>query len=190
MNTWKRRAPAILAVALLSVPSAVGVYHALAPTRGWFAAGSAAAGFEAVYLSTAVLVLTPALRTYAQRVALAAVGVAVVLNTLADYQARVPGGLASWAEAVRLFDPLAAVLAVVESAPLAILAYAVAMLIHRLSEGAEPERTEAAPPAQDARTDAPAPAWACVKCGEPVASAAHRSASGKWGCEACKRRAA
>ena len=134
MNTWKRRALAVIAVALLSVPSAFGVYHALVPTRGAFAAAMAAAGFEAVYISTALLMLRPALRSYARNVSLAAVIVAVILNTLADYQARVPGGLARWTVAVEQFDPLALALALIESAPLAALAYAMATLLHRLSE--------------------------------------------------------
>lgn len=134
MNTWKRKALAVAAVVLLSVPSAVGVYAALAPTRGPVAAGFAAAGFELVYLSTALLLLRPALRAYARNVALSAVGVAVALNTLADYQARVPGGLSSAGVAVARFDALALLLSVIESAPLAILAYAMASLLHRLSE--------------------------------------------------------
>lgn len=145
MNTWKRRALAVLAVALLSVPSALGVFKALEPSRGLVGAALAAAGFEAVYLSTAVLVLTSDLRAYARRVALAAVATAIILNTLADYQVKVPGGLASWAAAQRLFDPLALVLSLVESAPLAGLAYAMAELLHRLGE-ATPDTPQAPRP--------------------------------------------
>lgn len=136
-NTWARKSLAVAAVLLLSVPSAVGVQRALAPTRGDVAAWLAAAGFEAVYLAVALLVLTPALRRYAQRVALGAVLTAISLNSIADYAARVPGGLASWAEAQRLFDPLGLALAVAESVPLAALAYAMATLLHRLAEADE-----------------------------------------------------
>lgn len=134
LNTWKRKALAVLAVALLGIPAALGVYKALEPTRGPWGAGLAAAGFELVYISTAILVLTPELRTYARRVALAAVATSVLLNTLADYAHRVPGGLTSWAQAQRLYDPLALGLSVVESLPLAGLAYAMAELLHRLAE--------------------------------------------------------
>jgi hypothetical protein len=47
-----------------------------------------------VYLSTSVLLLR-GLRQYAQPTALAAVAVAVVFDSLTDYGARVPGGLAN-----------------------------------------------------------------------------------------------
>ena len=57
-NSLKRKALALAAVLLLSVPSAIGVQHALAPTRGPIAAWMGAAGFEAVYLSTRVLVMS------------------------------------------------------------------------------------------------------------------------------------
>jgi hypothetical protein len=116
------------------VPSAIGVQHALAPTRGAAAGWLEAAGFELVYLSTAILSLSPELRAYAQRVALAAVGTAIVLNTIADYSQRVPGGLANAAQAWARFDILALALSLVESLPLAGLAYAMATLLHRLSE--------------------------------------------------------
>lgn len=62
MNSIKRKLPALAAVLLLSVPSAIGVQRALAPTRGGVAAWLAAAGFEAVYLSTAILILSTDLR--------------------------------------------------------------------------------------------------------------------------------
>jgi len=138
MNTWKRKALAVVAVALLGIPAALGVYKALLPTRGPWGAGLAAGGFELVYISTAILVLTPELRAYARRVALAAVGTSILLNSIADYQARVPGGLAGWSQAHALFDPLALILSIVESAPLAGLAYAMAELLHRLSDGERP----------------------------------------------------
>ena len=137
-NTPWRMAAAIIAVLALSAPSAVGVYKALAPTRGPVAAGLAAAGFELAYLSLSLLVLRPELRRQARAVALAAVITAIVLNGLADYADRVIGGLASWPDAVRLFDPLALALSLIESAPLAGLAYALASLLHRMAEEPEP----------------------------------------------------
>lgn len=134
MNSIKRKALALAAVLLLSVPSAIGVQHALAPTRGDIAGWLAAAGFEFVYLSTAVLILTSDLRRYAARVALAAVAAAVLLNTIADYSARVPTGLTSAALFVATFDALALGLSLIESLPLAALAYSMAVLLHRLAE--------------------------------------------------------
>ena len=142
-NSWKRRALAILAVALLSVPSAIGVQHALEPTRGPVASWLAAGGFELVYISTAILLLSAELRDYSRRVAMAAVVVAVLLNTIADYQTRTAvyegskllrNGLSSWHDAQALFDPLALVLSLLESTPLAGLACAMAELLHRLSD--------------------------------------------------------
>lgn len=146
-NTWWKLAAAVAAVLMLSAPSAVGVFRALAPTRGPVAAGLAACGFELAYLSLSLLVLRPELRRQARAVALGAVATAVVLNGLADYAARVPQGLESWPQAVARFDPLALALAVVESAPLAILAYSLASLLHRLAEDAGPaEQGGAQPP--------------------------------------------
>jgi hypothetical protein len=133
-NSWPRKALAVAAVLLLSVPSAVGVQRALEPTRGWHASWLAAAGFEAVYLAVALLALSPTMRRYAHRVALSAVATAIFLNVIADYSKRVPGGLANWTAAQRLFDPLALGLAVAESVPLAALAFAMATLLHRLAE--------------------------------------------------------
>lgn len=149
-NSWPRRALAVAAVLLLSVPSAVGVQRALEPTRGTVASWLAAAGFEAVYLAVALLVLTPDLRRYAHRVAVAAVATAISLNALADYSARVPDGLASWAMAQQLFDPLALALAVAESVPLAALAFAMANLLHRLAEAEAPEGQPTEGPALEA----------------------------------------
>jgi hypothetical protein len=133
-NTLKRKALALAAVLLLSVPSAIGVQHALAPTRGPIAAWMGAAGFEAVYLSTAILILSTELRRYAQRIALAAVVTAVVLNTIADYGTRNPHGLMSAGEAWARFDGLLLLLSLVESLPLAGLSFAMASLLHRLAE--------------------------------------------------------
>jgi hypothetical protein len=141
---------AVVAVLLLSAPSAVGVYRALNPTRGTIAAGLAAAGFELAYLSLSLLTLRPALRQQARAVALGAVITAIGLNGLADYAHRVIGGLASWAAAQHLFDPLALILSLAESAPLAGLAFALASLLHRLAEeqrdghGSDSDETPAA----------------------------------------------
>ena len=125
---------AISAVLLLSAPAAVGVYRALEPTRGHWPSAMAALGIELTYLSLALLMLRRELRPQARAVAFAAVGTSIVLNVLADYAARVPGGLASAAAARAMFDLLAVTLAVLESAPLAGLAFALASLLHRLSE--------------------------------------------------------
>lgn len=162
---WKLAA-AVGAVILLSAPSAVGVYRALEPTRGPWAAGAAALGFELAYLSLSLLILRPALRAHARMVALGAVTTAIVLNALADYTARVPGGLESWPQAVARFDPLALGLAVVESAPLAGLAFALASLLHRLAEE-EGRKNEGdkrdAPTGDSPQVEAPALAWARVE---------------------------
>jgi hypothetical protein len=136
---WKLAA-AVAAVMALSAPAAIGVYRALEPTRGPVAAGLAALGFELAYLSLSLLTLRAELRPQARRVALGAVITSVVLNVLADYSARVAGGLESWPQALERFDPLALGLAVVESAPLAGLAFALASLLHRLAE--QPEQVE------------------------------------------------
>jgi hypothetical protein len=154
-NTLKRKALALLAVLLLSVPSAIGMQHALAPTRGPVASWMGAAGFECVYLSTAILILSTELRKYAQRIALAAVVTAVILNTIADYAARNPLGLVSAAQAWQHFDALALVLSLVESLPLAGLSYAMASLLHRL---AEQEGQPSASTNQREETHAPLPA--------------------------------
>jgi hypothetical protein len=134
MNSKRRIGVAIAAVLALSAPSAVGVFKALEPTRGPLAAGLAAIGFELAYLSLSLLTLRPELRRHASAVAIGAVITAITLNTLADYGTRVTGGLASAAAALTLFDPLALILALLESAPLAGLAYALANLLHRLAE--------------------------------------------------------
>lgn len=209
-NSWKRKLLAVLAVGLLSVPSAVGVQRALEPTRGPVAAWLAAAGFECVYLATAMLVLNSELRRYAQRVALAAVTTAVALNSVADYAQRIPGGLAGWSQAQRLFDPLALTLAVLESVPLAALAFAMASLLHRIAEAEDaplvPVQAEPSPAlsaarsatfpepvpvhiedARDARPESTdAPLQACPKCGAPLDPARWRAAR-RWGhCASCK----
>jgi len=129
-NTWRRKLLALLSVPLLAVPSAVGVYAYLVPESGQIAAGLAAAGFEVLYIGVNILVIaSPDLRRYARNVSLAAVVVAVLMNSLAHYGLKVPSAYAG-----ALFDPLAAMLALIASAPLAGLAYAVSVLLHRLSE--------------------------------------------------------
>jgi hypothetical protein len=100
---------------------------------GNWAAISAAIGFELLYLGVNVLVLhTPELRAYGRRVALAAVLTAVTFNTLAHYRMKVPAGLEGAA-----LDGLALTLSILTSLPLAGLAYAVSVLLHRLSEDAQ-----------------------------------------------------
>jgi hypothetical protein len=155
-NPAWRIAIAVLAVLMLSAPAALGVYMALAPTRGSVAAGLAAVGIELAYLSLALIMLRTELRSYARRVALAAVGTSIALNVLADYSARVPNGLSSWHALAASFDPLALCLAIIESAPLAGLAFALASLLHRLAE--QPEPLDAHPAATWARQESyPAP---------------------------------
>lgn len=158
---WKVAA-AVGAVLALSAPAAVGVYRALEPTRGPMAAGLAAAGIELAYLSLSLLTLRAELRPQARLVAVAAVATSITLNVLADYAARVAGGLASWDAAVARFDPLAVGLAVLESAPLAGLAFALASLLHRLAEAPEqPEGEDTAGPLTGETVELPdAPAWA------------------------------
>jgi ribosomal protein S27AE len=161
MNTWKRKALALLSVPLLAVPSAAGVYLWLVPHIGPFFAGLTAAGFESLYIGINVLIITtPELRRYARNVALSGVATAVIFNTLARYQAMVCPPLSA-AEIARgivssctlrtaPFDGIALGLAVLESIPLAGLAYAISVLLHRLSE--EEARKTHAPP--DALADA------------------------------------
>lgn len=130
MNTWPRLILAILSVPLLAAPSAYGVYLYLAPESGHFAATSAAVGFELLYIGVNVLILaSKELRQYGRNVALAAVATAVTFNTLAHYQMKVDGAFSGAA-----FAPLAFFLSLLTSLPLAGLAYAVSVLLHRLSD--------------------------------------------------------
>jgi len=127
----KFRILATLAVLLLSAPSALGVQRALAPTRGDAAGWLAAVGIELAYLSLAFAAFEDRQRQrLAARVARAAVLTAIVLNVLADYTARVPDGLSSAAQFLTTFDWLLLMLSVLESAPLATLAYTLATLLH------------------------------------------------------------
>jgi hypothetical protein len=170
INPWFKILAAVLAVLCLSAPSAVGVYRALEPTRGAVASGLAAAGFELAYLSLSLLTLRPELRRQARMVALGAVVTAITLNGLADYAARVAGGLVSWPAAVRLFDPLALGLSIIESAPLAALAYALASLLHRLAEEPAEAATAVAPSVEHVAEPSaePAPALAWARAGYPA----------------------
>ena len=127
----KFRILATLSVLLLSAPSALGVQRALAPTRGDLAGWLAAVGIELAYLSLAFAAFEDRQRQrLAARVARAAVLTAIVLNVLADYTARVPDGLSSAAQFLTTFDWLLLMLSVLESAPLAALAYTLATLLH------------------------------------------------------------
>ena len=122
---------ATFSVLLLSAPSALGVQRALAPTRGDLAGWLAAVGIELAYLSLAFAAFAdPQRQRLASRVARAAVLTAITLNVLADYAARVPEGLSSAAQFLTTFDWLLLMLSVLESAPLATLAYTLATLLH------------------------------------------------------------
>ena len=127
----KFRILATLSVLLLSAPSALGVQRALAPTRGDLAGWLAAVGIELAYLSLAFAAFEDRQRQrLAVRVARAAVLTAITLNVLADYAARVPAGLSGAAQFLASFDWLLLALSVLESAPLAALAYTLATLLH------------------------------------------------------------
>ena len=127
----KFRILAALSVLLLSAPSALGVQRALAPTRGDVAGWLAAAGIELAYLSLAFATFADQRRQrLAARVARAAVLTAITLNVIADYAARVPAGLSGAAQFLATFDWLLLALSVLESAPLAALAYTLATLLH------------------------------------------------------------
>ena len=128
-HPWLRPALAVLSVPLLAAPSAYGVYTYLEPQSGTGAAVSAAIGFELLYIGVNVLALrTEELRRYARNVALCAVATAVVFNTLAHYRMTVPD------IAHTAVDIAALALAIIGSLPLAGLAYATSVLLHRLTE--------------------------------------------------------
>lgn len=141
MNTWPRLILAILSVPLLAAPSAYGVYLYLEPESGKYAAGSAAVGFELLYIGVNVLILaSPELRQYGRNVALAAVATAVTFNTLAHYQMKVEDAFTG-----ANFGVLAFFLSLLTSLPLAGLAYAVSVLLHRLSDDSASGVAESAP---------------------------------------------
>ena len=201
----------IVAVVCLATPAALGVYGAIAPTRGYVAASLAAMGVELSYLALAILSVQPELRHHARRVAVAAVATSVTLNVIFDYAQRNAGALASWQEAMVRFDPLLLLISIVESAPLALLAFSLAMLLHRLGEDAPIapiEMPHEAPAVAYAREAYPPPvvvhnalpnghnaaiattpiaAHHCPHCGDALASPAHLGAAKRWGyCKSCK----
>jgi len=150
----KFRILAALAVLLLSAPSALGVQRALAPTRGDLAGWLAAVGIELAYLSLAFAAFEDRQRQrLAARVARAAVLTAIVLNVLADYAARVPAGLSSAAQFLTTFDWLLLMLSVLESAPLATLAYTLATLLHTHGGSHPHPQPDASYTAHTAHTD-------------------------------------
>jgi hypothetical protein len=165
-------------------------------------------GVELSYLSLAVLALRPELRTQARAVALSAVSTSVLLNVLFDYSARNPGALASWPQAVQRFDPLLLGISIVESAPLALLAFSLALLVHRLGEAEAPAAPVAdmppplsASPAYAREQEYPMPVlvtpdngphalpqdYQCPHCGSALATIGSYGAAKRWGhCPACK----
>jgi len=135
----KFRILAALAMLSLSAPSALGVQCALSPTRGELAGWLAALGIELAYLSLAFIKFDGQQRQRsAARVAKTAVATAITLNVLADYAARVPAGLTNAAVFLTTFDWLLLALSVLESAPLAGLAYTLAVLLHTRSSKQHP----------------------------------------------------
>lgn len=201
-NSWKRKALALASVPALALPSAIGVERYLAPDSGAVAAWSAAVGFEVLYIGVNILILrSPELRRYARNVSLAAVATAVLLNSLAHYRANVPAAYSG-----APFSILAFALALVASLPLAGLAYAVSVLLHRLSEDeaaateilnealatapavsvSAHERPAIEAPATPALTDT-ATRWPCPRCGVALASGGAFGAAKTNGyCKTCK----
>jgi hypothetical protein len=97
---------------------------------GWLAA----LDIELAYLSLACIAFDDQQRRRnAARVAKPAVTTAITLNVRADDAARVPAGLTSAAAFLATFDRLLLVPSVLESAPLAGLAYTLAVLLHTRS---------------------------------------------------------
>jgi len=160
---------AVLSILLLSAPSALGVQRALAPTRGELAGWLAALGIELAYLSLAFIEFDDVQRQRnAARVAKTAVATAIVLNVLADYAARVPAGLTGAAAFLATFDWLLLALSVLESAPLAGLAYTLAVLLHTRSSKQHTADVDSS--AQQAQQHSTASAQHTVQ--HPAASAA------------------
>jgi hypothetical protein len=184
-NTWRRTSLAIVAVPLLAAPSAYGVYQYLEPESGKWPAASAAIGFELLYLGVNILVLrTPELRAYGRRVAIAAVVTAVTFNALAHYAAKVPRAFAGTA-----FAPLPALLALLTALPLAGLAYAVSVLLHRLSDaehaGHPPEPLPLHVPSMAVDTSMPIPAMLPNRGMLPLSESPIEPASERHACPAC-----
>jgi len=138
MTNHKRQRPAaiglaIVAVLMLSLPSAKAAYEWLMPIRGQWAAASAAMGFELTYLALAGMFFTSA-EAYrsARRLQLWAVLTAIALNSIYSYGQRHGVDLSTGARAWSTFDLWLVSLSVVESIPLAGLAFGVSMVLHRL----------------------------------------------------------
>jgi len=194
----KFRILATLAVLLLSAPSALGVQRALAPTRGDLAGWLAAVGIELAYLSLAFAAFEDRQRQrLAARVARAAVLTAIVLNVLADYTARVPDGLSSAAQFLTTFDWLLLMLSVLESAPLAALAYTLATLLHssaqqHTADAEQPQSHTAHTAHTDTHTAHTAhtqrtASYQCPHCGAALAKQQQYAAALRYGyCGKCK----
>ena len=194
----KFRILATLAVLLLSAPSALGVQRALAPTRGELAGWLAAVGIELAYLSLAFAAFADQRRQrLAARVARAAVLTAIVLNVLADYTARVPDGLSSAAQFLTTFDWLLLMLSVLESAPLAALAYTLATLLHssaqqHTADAEQPQSHTAHTAHTDTHTAHTAhtqrtASYQCPHCGAALAKQQQYAAALRYGyCGKCK----
>lgn len=195
-----RKVFAVLPLPMLGVAASYGVYSfALLFVPAWVAVVQAAA-FELTYIGLAVhLGLSEGQRQRARWISGGAVAVSILYNSLAGLFHRQPALLAQgegWGVIVR--DVL---LSIAHGLPLALVAYFVAdLLLHRSHDAAHLASLLRTPPASTPH-DAPVPvalitddaplmpappAHACRKCGEPLASAAHVSASARWGCAACK----
>jgi len=124
---------AVIAVLMLSLPSATAAYEWLMPIRGQWAALSAAAGFELTYLALACMFFTTveAYRS-ARRLQFWAVLTAITLNSIYSYGQRHGVDLSTGASAWSTLDLWLASLSVIESIPLAGLAFGVSMVLHRL----------------------------------------------------------
>jgi hypothetical protein len=127
-----RKLLAILAVVLLSIPSALGVYAIVSTTRGQVAGWLAAIGIELAYLTVVTLRVPRHLQKYSQWVARIGVATAIVLNILADYSLRVPGVFQSSSAFLSQFDWVLFLLSILVSIPLPGLAFAIMLLLHEL----------------------------------------------------------
>ena len=177
---------ATLAVLLLSAPSALGVQRALAPTRGELAGWLAAVGIELAYLSLAFAAFADARRQrLAVRVARAAVLTAITLNVIADYAARVPEGLRGAAQFLATFDWLLLTLSVLESAPLAALAYTLATLLHSSAQ----HTAHTVPNTPHTVSQADTQSYQCPHCGAALERQQQYAAARRYGyCAQCKKK--
>ena len=198
----KFRILATFSVLLLSAPSALGVQRALAPTRGDVAGWLAAAGIELAYLSLAFATFADQRRQrLAARVARAAVLTAITLNVIADYAARVPTGLSGAAQFLATFDWLLLILSLLESAPLAALAYTLATLLHTHSSAQhttdaeqmhpKPDTNSHPHPISDAHsnsdTNSHPQSHCCPRCGAKLAKQQQYAAARRYGyCGKCR----